>query len=125
MALLREIRARARQITPPVLAACVVAYFGYHALHGERGFLAWRELRQDLAAAQTSAARLAEERARLELRVGLLRPDNLDPDLLEERANALLGYGHQDDLIILLPDRRAAPAEPCVAPLCDGARQMD
>ncbi len=125
MALLREIRVRARQITPPVLAACVVAYFGYHALHGERGFLAWRELRQDLAAAQAGAARLAGERARLELRVGLLRPDNLDPDLLEERANVLLGYGHEDDLIILLPDRRAASRQPCPAPDCGGSPAVD
>ncbi len=108
MALLREIRVRARKIAPPVLAACVVAYFGYHALHGERGFPAWRELRGDLNQARATEARLAGDRARLVHRVGLLRPDNLDPDLLEERANLLLGYGHDDDLIILLPGRRRA-----------------
>ena len=112
MAILREIRVRARKITPPVLAACVVAYFGYHALHGERGFLAWRELKQDLAQASAIEARLAADQARLERRVGLLRPDNLDPDLLEERAIALLGYGHDDDLVILLPGRRGAPGQP-------------
>ncbi len=106
MALLREIRVRARKIAPPVLAACVVAYFGYHALHGERGFPALRELKGDLSQARATAARLAEERAPLARRVGLLRPDNLDPDLLEERANLLLGYSHGDDLIILLPGRR-------------------
>ena len=109
MALLREIRVRARKIAPPVLAACVVAYFGYHALHGERGFPAWRELRQDLSQARATEARLADERARLARRVGLLRPDNLDPDLLEERANLLLGYSHDDDLVILFPGRRGAP----------------
>ncbi len=112
MALYREIRARARQIAPPVFAACVVAYFGYHALHGERGFLAWRELKQDLAEARAAEARLAGERALLEHRVGLLRPDNLDPDLLEERANALLGYGRGDDLIILLPGTRGTTGQP-------------
>ncbi len=108
MALLREIRLRARKIAPPVLAACVVAYFGYHALHGERGFPAWRELKGDLSQARATEARLADERARLARRVGLLRPDNLDPDLLEERANLLLGYGRDDDLVILLPGRRGA-----------------
>ena len=39
---------------------------------------------------------------------GLAPPDNLDPDLLEERANLLLGYGRDDDLVILLPGRRGA-----------------
>ena len=47
------------------------------------------------------------ERQRLALahRVGLLRPDSLDPDMLEERARMLLNYGHRDDRIIL-PERR-------------------
>ncbi len=112
MALLREIRLRARKIAPPVLAACVVAYFGYHALHGERGFPAWRELKQDLSQARATEARLAGDRARLARRVALLGPDNLDPDLLEERANLLLGYGRGNDLIILLPGRRGGSGQP-------------
>jgi hypothetical protein len=31
----------------------------------------------------------------------MLRPDSLDPDLLEERARAVLNLGHPDDRIIL------------------------
>ena len=111
MAILREIRVRARQVLPPVLAACVVGYFGYHALHGERGFLAWQELRRDLTAARAVETQLAGERARLDRRVRLLRSDNLDPDLLEERAQVLLGHGRAGDLVILRPDRGEAAAD--------------
>ncbi len=103
MAILYEIRVRARKILPTVLAASVVGYFGYHALHGERGFLAWRELKGDLAAARGVETQLAERRARLDHRTALLRADNLDPDLLEERAQVLLGYGHPRDLVVLRP----------------------
>ncbi len=103
MAILTEIRVRARKILPTVLAASVVGYFGYHALHGERGFLAWRELKQDLAVAQGVETQLAVERARLDRRTALLRSDNLDRDLLEERARVLLGYGHPGDLVVLRP----------------------
>ena len=110
MTIFREIRLRARQILPPVMAACVVGYFGYHALHGERGFLAWRELRHDLAEARVDESRLAGERAQLDRRVRLLRRDGLDRDLLEERAQVLLGYGHESDLVILSPDRGGAGA---------------
>ncbi len=106
MTILYEIRVRARKILPTVLAASVVGYFGYHALHGERGFLAWRELKGDLAVAQTVEAQIAERRAQLERRTDLLRADNLDPDLLEERAQALLGYGYSRDLVVL----HASPA---------------
>ena len=103
MAILFEIRVRARKILPTVLAAALVGYFGYHALHGERGFLAWRELKRDLAAAQSVEAQIAEQRALLDRRTALLRADNLDPDLLEEPARLLLGYGHPGDLVILRP----------------------
>ncbi len=101
MAILYEIRVRARKILPTVLAASVVGYFGYHALHGERGFLAWRELKGDLTAARNVETQLAEQRARLDRRTALLRDDNLDPDLLGERARVLLGYGEPSDLVIL------------------------
>ncbi len=103
MAILREIRVRGRKILPTVLAASVIGYFGYHALHGERGFLAWRELRRDLVAVQRVEAELAAERTVLDRRTALLRTDNLDPDLLEERARLLLGYGFSDDLVVLRP----------------------
>ena len=106
MAILYEIRVRARKILPTVLAASMVGYFGYHALHGERGFLAWRELKGDLVAAQIVEAQIAEQHARLDRRTALLRTDNLDRDLLEERARDLLGYGHPNDLVILRPEAR-------------------
>ena len=106
MALLTEIRVRARKILPTVLAASVVGYFGYHALHGERGFLAWRELKGDLTVARNVEAQIAEQRLRLERRTALLRADNLDPDLLDERARVLLGYGHPGDLVVLRPSPR-------------------
>ncbi len=103
MAILREIRVRGRKILPTVLAASLIGYFGYHALHGERGFLAWRELRRDLVAVQRVEAKLAAERTQLDRRTALLRTDNLDPDLLEERARLLLGYGYSGDLVVLRP----------------------
>jgi cell division protein FtsB len=103
MAILREIRVRSRKILPTVLAASVIGYFGYHALHGERGFLAWRELKRDLVAAQTVEAQFAGQRRQLARRTALLRADNLDPDLLDERARVLLGYGRSDELVVLRP----------------------
>jgi len=42
------------------------------------------------------------ERAQWERRVALLRPDRIDPDMLDERARALLGYVDARDLTLLL-----------------------
>lgn len=104
MPLLREIRARARQIAPQVLLACLAAYFAYHAVQGERGVLAWQRLERELAEARALDNRLAAEQDRLNRNVGLLRPDHLDPDLLEEQARLLLNYGRKDDYVVLWPD---------------------
>ncbi len=103
MRVIREIRTRARQAAPQVLAACMVAYFAYHAMNGDRGFYAWIMLKQERAQAMATQESLAAEKNRLEARVGLLRADSLDPDLLEERAQAVLNYGTEQDHVIFLP----------------------
>lgn len=103
MVVLREIRLRAHKIVPPVVAACLLAYFAFHTIQGEHGWLAWRHLKQELAEGRASEAALATARTKLARRVHLLQPEHLDPDLLEERAHAVLGFGAADDVVILLP----------------------
>ena len=101
MALLREILRRSRQVVPQVMLACTLGYFAYHTVQGERGVLAWLRLEKELSVAEARVAVLERERTNLERRVGLLRPDSLDPDLLEERARALLNYGADDEVLVL------------------------
>lgn len=103
MALVHEIRRRGRHILPQVLLAATLGYFGYHIVQGEHGVLAWLQLEKELRIALANAAVLAEERAQLEHRVSLLRPNSLDPDLLEERARVVLNYARDDEMLILLP----------------------
>lgn len=107
MAVFREIKNRARLIAAPVVIFCLVAYFGYHAIQGERGLLAWLSVKQELTQARATQTALTETRADLERRVTLLRPDSLDRDMLDERAHAILNYGREDEVIILLPQGRA------------------
>jgi len=107
MAVLHEIKDRARQIITPVAIFSLVAYFGYHAVQGERGLLAWLAVNQELAQARATQTALIETRTNLERRVTLLRPDSLDRDMLDERAHAVLNYGREDEVIILLPGGRS------------------
>ena len=104
MSILRELRRRARLIAPQAVLACATAYFVYHAIHGERGVMAWLRLEQDLERSQASYAEVAARRDELEQRVNRLRPDNLDPDLLEEQARRSLNYTRPDEVIVPLPD---------------------
>ncbi len=101
MGALYEIKKRSKNAIGPVLGICIVGYFAYHAMQGERGFNAYRSLQQQLAEAQAVEQRLSAMHTKWERRVKLLRPDNLDPDMLEERARAMLNYGRKDEVIIL------------------------
>ena len=86
----------------------LVGYFGYHMIDGDRGWLAWQRLELELEASRTELARLESERAELEHRVSLLRRTSLDPDLLDERARAMLSLVGPDDVIVLLNDQEDA-----------------
>ena len=101
MAMVREIRRRARQIAPQVLFACIAGYFAYHAVQGERGLLAYVQLQQQLQQANAVDQELDAQRAELERKVKLLRPDSLDPDMLEERAREVLNYTREDEVVVM------------------------
>jgi cell division protein FtsB len=101
MILLHEIRKRARHIAGPVLAISVFGYFAYHSVQGDRGLLAWVQLGQQVEIAQATLEKVSRDRSALEHRARLLRPDNLDPDMLDERARQVLSLTRPDELIIL------------------------
>jgi cell division protein FtsB len=103
MAMVREIRRRARQIAPQVAFACIAGYFAYHAVQGERGLLAYVQLQQQLEQAKAVDHELDSQRAELEQKVKLLRPDSLDPDMLEERAREVLNYTREDEVVVMTP----------------------
>ena len=79
-------------------------YFGYHAVVGSRGLLAWRQLNRDIEATQQDLAAVHAERRALEEKVRRLRPGSLDPDLIDELARRRLSLAGPLDVIILLDE---------------------
>lgn len=77
-----------------------MAYFSYHAVQGDRGLLAWWNLRYEIEKTDYEMEAVAAEKQALEHRVSLLRPASLDRDMLEERARLMLGAVHPDELIV-------------------------
>lgn len=101
MAVLDEIRIRARSALWPIIGALLLAYFSYHMVQGDHGLLSLLQLRTKVEQANTLHAALEAERLQLDTRVALLRPDNLDPDMLEERARVMLNFAHPNEIVIL------------------------
>lgn len=106
MTVFEDIRLRARQIGLTVFGALVLAYFSFHMIQGNHGLIALLELQSKVAAAETIRAEISTEHRRLAQQVALLRPDNLDPDMLDERARIMLNYVHPDEIVINTPTAR-------------------
>jgi cell division protein FtsB len=85
----------------PALALGAAGYFGYHLQIGDHGLKARADLEGRKQVLEGELAGLKEVRQRLERDVSLLRPESLDPDMLDERARAILNLSHSDDLIML------------------------
>lgn len=83
------------------MAALLIGYFGIHAYTGNHGLKAKQDLLLQLGELSTEVVQLKAERTHWERRVVLLRSDSVDPDMLDERARAMLDYVHPRDLVLL------------------------
>lgn len=100
-----DIKRRARTMVGPMLGCLLAAYFVYHSIQGDHGALAWRQLDVLISEAEGSLATLEGKREGLERRVRMLRPDSLDPDMVEEQGRRLLNFSHPDD-VVLIPETK-------------------
>jgi len=103
MGLAHEVRKRTRAAIAPFLLLMMVVYFGTSFVNGDRGLLAWLRLNDEIAVARADLADLEAERGLMEHRIGLLRPDSLDLDMLDERARLLLGFARPDEVLVYTP----------------------
>jgi cell division protein FtsB len=99
-----EIRKRARFVAGPVLGISLAVYFAYHLVEGERGLIAWHRLTQQLKEAKATQGELRGQREALDRRVGLLRPEHLDRDMIDEKARETLNLAAPGDIVILRPN---------------------
>jgi cell division protein FtsB len=103
MIVLRALRRRAHVVLGPILGIALTGYFAYHLVEGERGFNAWLRLNRDLRAATANLEAVRAQRAAIELKVSNLRPEHVDPDLLDERIRATLNLVSPDEIVIMRP----------------------
>ncbi len=91
-----------RQYVAPSLFALAIVYFAFYTLFGQRGLYRMFELEEALIIAQAQYQEVLEKRQVLEQNVALLKPQNLDLDMVDQRAREVLGYAHPDDIIVEL-----------------------
>jgi cell division protein FtsB len=82
--------------------ALVIGYFFVNAFTGNHGLRAQQDLDQQFAQLSDELTRLKGERADWQQRVKLLKSDSIDPDMLDERARAVLDYLDPRDVTMML-----------------------
>lgn len=92
-----------RRLITPALAIAALGYFGFHAMNGELGVVGRAMIERQVAELEGELQLLVAERQELAARVSLLRPESLDPDMLDERARLYLNLVHPDELVVLKP----------------------
>ena len=92
-----------RRLRPHLMAVLglgFLGYLGFHAVQGERGVFALRQIQSEIETAEATLEQVRGQRVALETRASRLRSESLDLDLLEERARAVLNYAHPDEIVI-------------------------
>ena len=103
MIVLREIRRRARVLVAPVIGIAVAGYFSYHLVEGDRGLRAWFRVSQELRSAKETLAAAQADRVVLDRKVANMRPEHVDPDLLEEQVRATLDLAAPNEIVLMRP----------------------
>ncbi|WFP74237.1 septum formation initiator family protein [Mesorhizobium sp. WSM4906] len=91
----------------PSLCVLFLAYFGFHAYHGEFGIYSKYRLQAQAAELQAQLNTVKARRVDLERRVQLMHEGTLEKDMLDEQARKALNLSQPDEITIMLP----APAK--------------
>ena len=89
----------------PGISALFLAYFGFHAYHGEFGIYSKYQLEARAVELQARLDVVRAARVDLERRVQLLHDGTLEKDMLDEQARRALNLSQADEITIM----RTAP----------------
>ena len=84
-----------------IIGVMLCLYFSYHTVFGHRSILTLTKLENKIELAVANNDDATQERQTLEAKVLAMRPDSINPDMLEERARSVLGYKRVDEVMVL------------------------
>jgi cell division protein FtsB len=82
-----------------IVCLALLGYFAWHANKGPRGYGYQAGLKGQVALLQDEFDSIQRDRVRLEHKVGLMRPESLDPDMLDEMARGALEAAAPNEIL--------------------------
>lgn len=98
-----------KQLGITVLLVAFQGYMVYSAISGQYGIDSRKQMLGEIVDLEAQSARLQTEIDAYHHRMDLFDPRKLDPDILTERAQALLAMIGKDDRIVELPKSDPKP----------------
>ncbi|NHN88372.1 FtsB family cell division protein [Acetobacter conturbans] len=100
MQLGRMMRRAANAVLPPSVFLALTGYFCWQATQGAHGMKSYHEQLQLLDQAHESQTNAVTEQAAWRRRVSGLSEGALNPDILDERARAMLNLANPNDIVV-------------------------
>ena len=85
------------------------AYLGYSAISGQFGIASREDILSDIEILEDKSAALQAEIDAYRHRATLMDPRHLDPDIVVERARAMLNMAHADDVLVMVNPQNGQP----------------
>ena len=85
----------------PAVSALFLAYFGFHAYHGEFGIDSKYLYEAQAVELQARLDAVKAQRVGMERRVQLLQDGTLEKDMLDEQARRALNLSKPDEIVIM------------------------
>lgn len=98
-----------RQLMVTTALLAFLGYLGWNAVGGNFGIESQKLMKVDIVDLKMQSAALQAEIDAYRHKVDLFDPKKLDPDILTERARALLGMAQVGDLVIMVDPATGKP----------------
>ena len=92
-----------RQLLVTAALIAFQGYLGWSAVVGNFGFEGRKQMMADIKDLKSQSALLSAEIDSYRHRVALFDPKQLDPDILTEKARALLSMAEVGDMVVMAP----------------------
>lgn len=98
-----------RPLALTVTLLCFQGYLGYSAISGQFGIENREQIIADIEVLQDRSSALQARIDAYRHRVSLMNPRHLDPDIVTERARALLNMANADDVLVMVNPETGKP----------------
>ena len=98
-----------RSLLITTLLIAFMGYLGFNVIGGQFGIESQKQMRVDIETLKAQSATLQAEIDSYRHRTSLFDAAKLDPEILTERARALLQMAQPDDLVVMTDARTGLP----------------